>query len=528
MAHSMQGIYAPLPQSISDSDSEKEISMEPLCTSYEPKNKFENIYRQNGHGMHLEDDIVKIKRGASKMSAARKVAFGCSIILCFLPIIIFLWVLPCTELHTCPVKISNWEYQQEEIELKGPIMLVGGLYKSNYNLAIMYKGSFNSPKSLKHGVISFMGLTGSVAWDLQQVVEPYKINCQIIDSNMDGTLDCLIIDKTGLKVIETIAGQALWHAHSSEEKTLVRNLDMPIPLPDLNNDGVIELLSIYEKTSFLVISGNTGRALAKIQVPSCGHIKEIHFSAEDNQICVYHCMNTSIETYQVSLSEIEKSFSNPQYIINVTPLTEEITEHDYVAGNRRLRVNNGPDCPKCHCVMTLYDDKNQVLKTWPFNNAFIMKPKPFSFKPSQAKKLQLKGHLSGFIVKIWEWSEHYRKLRPLQRVNKRSVQYHNETFFSTEVSERVILITSNETDVQVINASFTEINQICRTDETNCQPDVNNQVDSLLIADVEHDSSTELVNFYSSYVRRDEDWHLVSFVKVLRLEEELPKLYSAK
>ncbi|XP_076272239.1 uncharacterized protein LOC143203819 [Rhynchophorus ferrugineus] len=529
MAHSMQGIYSPLPQSISDSDSEKEISMEPLCTKYEPKNKFENVYRQNGHGVQLEDDVIKIKRGASKMSTARKIAFVSSIILCFLPIIIFLWVLPCTELHTCPVKILNWKYQQSEIELKGPIYLVNGVYKSNYNLAVMYKGSFNSPKALKNGVISFMGLTGSVAWDFQQEVEPLKIDCGSIDTNGDGNLDCLLLDKKGLKAIETISGQALWHAHSAEEKALISNLDMPVVITDLNKDGIAELLCIFDKTSMLVLSGKTGRALANIQVRHCEQIKDLCKIDGSPEIFSYYCIaNSSMDLHHASLSEIEKSFANPQYVMKVTIINEYQETDIYTAGNRRLRINNSIYCTECKSFMSLMGmDSNEVLKSWSFPNAFIMNPKPFSFKPSETKRAQLKGHLNGFIVKIWQWSEHYRRLRP---VNKRSVQPTNssEAFFSTEVSERVVLITFNETDVQVINASFTEINQVCRMEETNCQPDVENQRDSLLVADIEHDSSTELVSFYSSYTKRGGDWHLTSYVKVLRLEEELPKLYAAK
>jgi len=75
MAHSMQGIYSPLPQSLSDSDSEKEISMEPICTSYNSKNPngYEENFNNKQHNLGLHDDIVKIKRGASKMSTARKV-----------------------------------------------------------------------------------------------------------------------------------------------------------------------------------------------------------------------------------------------------------------------------------------------------------------------------------------------------------------------------------------------------------------------------------------------------------------------
>lgn len=51
----------------------------------------------------------------------------------------------------------------------------------------------------------------------------------------------------GLKVIETVSGQTLWHAHSSEEKNWIRNLGLPVVISDLNNDGVKELLSVYKK-----------------------------------------------------------------------------------------------------------------------------------------------------------------------------------------------------------------------------------------------------------------------------------------
>lgn len=72
-----------------------------------------------------------------------------------------------------------------------------------------------------------------------------------------------------------------------------------------------------------------------------------------------------------------------------------------------------------------------------------MNPKPFAFGPSAAKKLR--GHLNGFILKIWQWSEEYEKLRPTQRINKRSLPLTNETFFITKVTETVVLITFNDT-----------------------------------------------------------------------------------
>lgn len=86
-------------------------------------------------------------------------------------------------------------------------------------------------------------------------------------------------------------------------------------------------------------------------------------------------------------------------------------------------------------------------------------------------------------------------------------------------------------DIQIINASSTEIHQICHSvngSEPKCQPSVDNQKDSLLVEDLEHDASRELVSFYSSYVQKGEDWNLMSSLTVFRLEEELPKMYGGK
>ncbi|XP_066250108.1 uncharacterized protein [Euwallacea similis] len=528
MAHSMQGIYSPLPQSLSDSDSEKEISMEPICTSYNSKslNNYEDSFsRQNGHSLGLDDDIVKIKRGASKMSLSRKIAFVASIILCFLPIIIFLWVLPCSELHTCPVKISNWEHVQEGIELKGPINVVSGAYKTSHNLALMYKGSFNSAKSLKHGVMSFMGLSGNVAWDFEQDVEPLGIDCGVLDTNKDGLLDCLVMDQKGLKAIETVSGQVLWHAHSAEERNVLRDLSLPVIIADLNNDGVRELLSVFKKSSFLILSGRTGKALTNIPAVHCGQITALYKTVKSGNFVTYKCINAS-DTYYVSFTELEKTFKNAKYQMTVEPRAEHNNSDIFYAGSRKLVISNGSNCPKCHCKLTLYDQSDQVLKYWSYNYAFVMQPKAFAFESSDSQKL--KGHLNGFILKIWHWSEHYYKLRPSQRVNRRSLAGPNDTFYTTEVTERVVLITFNDSNIHEINASYTEISQICRQHGNDCQPAVESQEDSLLVRDLEKDSSTELVSFYSSYVKRGEDWHLVSYVKMLRLEEELPKLYGNK
>ncbi|KAL1518106.1 hypothetical protein ABEB36_001779 [Hypothenemus hampei] len=530
MAHSMQGIYAPLPQSLSDSDSDKEISMEPICTSYNSKGMetFDPSYKQNGHSLVLDDEEVKI-RGARKMSMTRMVAFVTSIVLCFLPIFIFLWVLPCSELHTCPVKINDWEREQKGIELKGPINLVAGAYKTSLNLAIMYKGGFNSRKNLRHGIVSYMGPTGKVAWDFEQDVEPLGMDCGVVDVNGDGNLECLVVDLKGLKAIETVSGQALWHAHSSEEKNVIRNLELPVAVKDFNGDNIKELISIYENKKLLMISGQNGKVLADFPIRHCNEISNL-ISREDSEI-TFNCFNSngSYQSNTISVIELEKTWKNPQYHMIIQPVDDDHNDKGvFKLGNRKLSLKNGPNCPKCHPSLTLYDQNDQVLKNWSYNNAFITNPKAFSFEKGLKEKLQ--GHLNGFVMKIWKWSEQYKKLRPAERINRREMTSHmrNETFFSTDVTESVVLITFNDTNTNEINASYTHITQICRNSENDCQPSVDSHKDSLLVEDLENDSSKELVSYYSSYLRNNNDWDLKSFVKALRLEDELPKLYGNK
>lgn len=334
MAHSLQGVYSPLPQSLSDSDSEKEISMEPICTNYVNNGlkhtKLENSSGQNGHlGFNsINDDMLKIKRVNPKMSTVRKTAFVFSILLCFLPIVIFLWILPCSDSNTCPISISNWEYQQDNIELQGKINLVHGAFQNSLNLAMMYKGSFNSQKMLKNGVISFMGSSGAVAWDFQQESYPTKMNCSIIDVDGNGFNDCLVTDEKGLKAIETISGEAVWHANSDQEKSIPQ-LDMPVKVEDFDKDGVNDLLSIYKKESFLLISGKTGKALSNMKLSHlCTSISNLTLIKSAIR---YGCVidQQPIKIFEISFSNLERKYYNskeqlnPREVVDITQLIYE-------------------------------------------------------------------------------------------------------------------------------------------------------------------------------------------------------------
>ncbi|KAG5889536.1 hypothetical protein JTB14_036627 [Gonioctena quinquepunctata] len=511
MSHSLHGVYAPLPQSLSDSDSEKEVSMEPVYANYANGIKSTKINksfcRHNGH-TRLNDeinDIHCIKSIKPNMSALRKTAFIFSILMCFLPIVVLLWILPCSDTHTCPKRIPNWERVEEEIELQGTINLVYGAFENNWNIVLMYKGSFNSPRLSKNGIMSVEGINGAVAWNYQQQTVPLGINCSIIDVDSNGFDDCLVIDEGGLKAIET-TGELLWHAHTSEQ-TSIPELDMPIEIEDFNKDGVNDLLAVFRKETSLVISGKSGLALANIRLPSdCSHLSNLRLT-ENNAHIRYNCGRyQKPETVnEISMRDLKSLFEEPHTRVDFEKYPDIDNRTFYEAGNRKLLVENLNHCPHCEV--------------------------PFSLSPTKENLALLKGHLSGFLLKIWFWQDNSRKLPPATRIYKRSTPVHNETYHLNQVSERVLLITLRENDTQIENVSDSDIYLICNGPEhDNCQPDHKNQRNSLLIADLDQDNSLELVSYSSTYEKREEDgheaWHLISKLKVFRLENELPKLFD--
>ncbi|XP_064541089.1 uncharacterized protein LOC135430366 [Drosophila montana] len=100
------------------------------------------------------------------------------------------------------------------------------------------------------------------------------------------------------------------------------------------------------------------------------------------------------------------------------------------------------------------------------------------------------------------------------------------------ITETVILVLFIGADTRIENTSQSNIIQFCRNDrnEMICQPDLNNQENSMLIADLDSDGSQELVSYMSTFVQANDeptsDWKLVSYVRLLRLQAELPAFYD--
>lgn len=237
----------------------------------------------------------------------------------------------------------------------------------------------------------------------------------------------------------------------------------------------------------------------------------------------FACQNdTQTENFQLTIEQIHSKYKNSHFKLNPMPVLGDNTEKTYTVANRKLMLENNDKCPQCRSIITLYDNTDNVVKVWPFYNSYIMKPVPFSFQNTKENIDSLKGHVNGFIIKIWQWMDKGK------HITKRSVLNRTDSTYNIlNINERLMLIMFNNTDVHVINASLTEINQLCINGQDTCQPDHKNQDDSVLIDDLDRDGSQELVSYYSSYMLHSDQWHLTSYFKVFRLENELPKLYGA-
>lgn len=120
------------------------------------------------------------------------------------------------------------------------------------------------------------------------------------------------------------------------------------------------------------------------------------------------------------------------------------------------------------------------------------------------------------------------------------IKYAN--FTAHDISERIVLVSFDKFQMHNVNVSQTDVIQICvrgveegEMSTPICQPDLDYQERSLVIADLDGDQSHELISYYSTFVAPEsyspnkinpyEQWKLISVVKVIRLESELPKLF---
>lgn len=150
-----------------------------------------------------------------------------------------------------------------------------------------------------------------------------------------------------------------------------------------------------------------------------------------------------------------------------------------------LFIENKGLCPGEFCKasvnLTLQKNGNQAVIIWDYVslNSFVSKP-AFLIVPG-------KPYTSGFAIKFWQW------------INSTSEHTGKVSITEKRLIERVLIVFVNYTDVQVRNASQTDIIQLCQ--DIDCQPNLSLRAhfSSIKIDYISKDGLPELITYWASY-----------------------------
>ncbi|XP_058461691.1 uncharacterized protein LOC131436791 [Malaya genurostris] len=565
---------------------------------------------EDASGVFHPDNVAILQDNGSvverKMSFSRKCCFIASLAVCFLSLVVFIWVIPCSDELACPagserIRTQNWIKNYEKIELKGVINVVEGVRGKSKNLVFMYRGDklfpeFEESYTRRNGIISLVGSTGQVAWYDQMINEPKSIDCTLIDADLSGSPDCLIMDEYGqLECINPLSGEWIWHSPIYDRKNILKQndlLDFPLVIPDVDGDGVFDLFFITsfgetKHNKFVMISGRKGQLIGDSYiVKECIYVHKLMIDAEFN--VMFNCVREKSEQQRSKpLAELYKLIKRKALDMKKIKKQVNLLQHKFYGqrkntekqrtityvGGKQLVIENRGKCPDNCTTSVLLTERSTGKLLWNVSGRQLygMQPVRLTFNNFAADN---RSTIYGFVIKFWEWSQEEpdnrstRSKRETSSLNpfsnlfvkkqtwvlpdesslkdstdkvRRSV---NQTLrpgvYKTRMrylKETVKLIVFNSTDIKIENTSQSNVIQFCRESmkdpsDVICQPDLNYQENSLLIADLDEDGSQELVSYYSTFVKAEPEagersgMKLKTFVQLLRLESELPKLYN--
>ncbi|XP_061392574.1 uncharacterized protein LOC133328042 [Musca vetustissima] len=420
------------------------------CDSGNNFSSFSNEYDERNQ---TDADNVAILggNGCSKeiqlepMSPARRCCFIASLLLCVLTVIVFVWVIPCSEDGACPapidrVKTHNWLNNYTKIELKAGVNIVKGVRSWENNLIFLYRGDaffpeFRPDNSKRNGIISLIGSSGAVAWYDEMEDEPLAIDCTLLDVDKNGRTDCLIIDEYGeLGAINPVSGQ--WHWRCKERSPhKVDALDFPIILPDLDRDGVFDILlvtsvasdrhstrkgdagnksELVQRNFLRILSGRSGQPIGEgFKVIECDIVRKLQL--ENGQTVSFNCIHNKTEAQRSkTLAELFSLITNKSLMGHKLVPASKISQHRhygqrkdidsqrniYSLNGRELIVENRGKCPEdCNVTFILSENRNgkaYTVRNFTSSGMYGMVPAQWHFKNT-------KPNMSGFVMKFWKW-----------------------------------------------------------------------------------------------------------------------------
>lgn len=436
------GIYAPLKQILSDSESEDDHKLENAhikatdsCNNLDFNSGLQSSknyslsdmdeFNTNMNTVESTMDNVSFLQSdvSNKMSFPRRCAFITSILVCIFTVVIFLWGIPCSEVGSCVSnewhdKTTSWELPYDEIELSGAVQVVEGAIPNTKNLIFIYRGNhMKDEKTGQHdnvnGVLLIVGNSGKVGWYTRDSRIPTEINCHLIDVNRDNQKDCIVSGSEGLlAALNPLSGTYYWNIHKHGKILNIAAIDFPILMKDMDKDKVNDLLTVAtvlpntNHNSLLIISGATGNIIGEpMSINDCLSVKLL----TESDTITYICKNGTSEalrliSYPNLYRKLLKMDKSANYTAPSSSVTKRVnlslkknignTRETCINGPGKLIVENSGECPNsCRVNLKLLLERNGTTNvSWEYaaNHVYAMTPSSFAFANS----------IRGFVLKL--------------------------------------------------------------------------------------------------------------------------------
>ncbi|TRY69355.1 hypothetical protein TCAL_11022 [Tigriopus californicus] len=403
----------------------------------------------------------------SHLSTSRKWSFLISVLACACLVGVFLWGVPCsTEDQVCRSPGSDFESTRimtGQLALSGDdgffdpatpaalqqrmtdwsrkftrIVLTSGLHVTRQPpsqnadekgrtilVSGFVSGDSHRGNNQDAGLIGLEPRKGRELWRRALYAPPKQMDCHYLDVNSDGVKDCLVIgDKGLLAAIDPVRGEQLWFLH--HHIPLV-NLSLPRFLPDLNDDGIPELLSScavtlpsgisdhreHVRTNLVIISGQDGTVIGRpYLVEMCLDIGAVNITTHLN--IQFDCLTRNgPDQFEMTTEELFQKISHQELPMSILERNGAFGEYyqfsklgvDHQETEKdSIHLDIVPlreESPELGVTVKIWDGfAHRTIWNHTWHHAVAFQPVSTRFETDRWD-----SPIEGFVFRLWQWPD---------------------------------------------------------------------------------------------------------------------------
>ncbi|XP_040571328.1 uncharacterized protein [Lepeophtheirus salmonis] len=481
------------------------------------------------------------------------------------------WHLPCyscSSVYSTSSSSADYPYTQsftsrnEWVITFDDLVLISGLEVISSSVVV----SGYSENTSSYGMIGFDPESGQILWKRSISSIIHKHGCHLIDVNGDGIKDCIVTGDSGIfAAINPVNGAELWYTRHHIPLT---NLSLPRKLPDLNNDGIPELLSAaavtlpsgvkdhrqHVRNNLVLLSGKTGKVLGRpYLIEECTDLGAVNLTSK---LAIQFDCTSAVgpDQFEMSLEEFYAKTMHkelPQAIADMTtPQGSEFYQFESIGIDSSETIRDSihldvsplkSNCPECGVIVKIWDGfAHRILWSQSWRNAVAFQPLSTRYETERWD-----SPIEGFVFRLWEWESpsdtfkegirrqmypytYRKKLGYPQSTDVRNEGEEKDDFVIRilNVTETVFYATLNHTKPKLISLVSKKIQQKCiksfNEHTFECTPHFNSHPNSMVI--VQNDSekdSRQLIIVSHSVIRRKKRWRIQTTLQKKRLQKNI-------